>query len=252
MGEQTNKNSIPKIKVDPELTKFFVADARNRGLKGTYRIDILIGDRKILIDVFPEVFPPKSDYSITSRSIYQAFGDLNGLEVADIGCGSGIEAIVAVIAQAKHVDAVDINKTAVECSRHNISLNKMSGKISVFEGNLLDPLGNKKYDLIIANLPIVDFQPEVQSGITEALYDHNFEIHRNFLSKAKEHLNDGGIICLSHANLQSAKTDIPNKDFEIIENLVTDYGYGIKEKTVSEAFGYLWINYKIELKSKNS
>ncbi|MEY2664503.1 MAG: hypothetical protein RIT04_311 [Candidatus Parcubacteria bacterium] len=237
---------MEEARINPELTQNFVRDSLEKAENGTYHVEVKIGDKNIPIDVFPEVFPPKSDYSVSSRSVYETFGNLQGKEIADIGTGTGIESIVAVLAGADHVDATDINITAVECAQHNIDLNGLNKNISVFQGDLFSGLpSNKKYDLIIANLPIVNFKPEKQSPIIDALYDPDFSIHKRLLVEGRDHLSENGYITFTHANLQSAITDNPESDFDDIEKVITENNYEIVEKKNSEALGYTWINYKI-------
>ncbi|HRY31321.1 MAG TPA: methyltransferase [Candidatus Paceibacterota bacterium] len=235
-------------KIDPENTRRFVRDILEKGEKGIYRVEVKVGDKVIPIDVYPEVFPPKSDYSASSRSLFEAFGDLKDLDVIDIGSGSGIESIVASLAGAKHVDATDISSNAVECTKHNVELNGLSEKITILGGDLFSAFPDKRYDLIIANLPIVDFKPEVDSIIVEALYDPNLDLHKRLFEEAKRHLNKNGAVTFTHSNLQSRDTENPNRDFEILEEIIASYGYKIIEKKESEAMGFRWINYKISLK----
>lgn len=234
-------------KINPKLTQSFVEDVLKKGKEGVYRVEVKVGDRVIPIDVYPEVFPPKSDYSVSSRSLFEAFGNLKGLEVADIGSGSGIESIVAILAGAIHVDATDISSVAVECTEHNVELNNLGNEISIYKGDLFSALPKKKYDLIIANLPIVNFKPEQESDITGALYDPDFTLHKRLLVEARDFLSENGQITFSHANLQSRDTENPDRDFEVLEALITEYGYEITEKKESEALDYKWINYKIRL-----
>lgn len=234
-------------RINPKLTQSFVKDSIKKGKDGVYRVTVKVGDKTIPIDVYPEVFPPKSDYSVSSRSLFEAFGNLKDLEVADIGSGSGIESIVASLAGAIHVDATDIASVAVECTKHNVELNNLGDKVSIYRGDLFSALPKKKYDLIIANLPIVDFKPDQKSDIVSALYDPDFILHKRLLTEAKEFLNENGRMTFSHANLQSRDTESPDRDFEVLEALITEYGYEIIEKKESEALGHKWINYKIRL-----
>lgn len=234
------------VRINPELTKNFVKDSLEKAERGVYRVNVKIGDKNIPIDVYPEVFPPKSNYSVSSRSVYEAFGNLQGMSIADVGTGTGIESIVAILAGADHVDATDINNTAVECTKHNIDQNGLKDKISVFQGDLFFALPlDKKYDLIIANLPIVNFKPENESGITRALYDPDFSLHKRLLIEGRRYLSEDGHITFTHANLQSAITDKPESDFDDIEKIITENSYQIVERKKSETLGYSWINYKI-------
>jgi methylase of polypeptide subunit release factors len=214
---------------------------------GSYRVSVIIGDKNIPIDVYSTVFPPKSNYSISSKNVFKALNKLDDLEVADIGCGSGIETIVALMAGAKHVDAGDINPQAVDCSKHNVKINGMETKVDVFLSDLFLNFPKKKYDLIIANLPIVNYDAG-NSLVNQALYDGGFKIHKRLFEEVKEFLTENGIITFSHANLQSGKTENPDYDFQILEKLIDEYGYAIVERVETEELGYKWINYKIKLK----
>lgn len=248
MAQEFNEKPLQEVeKVNPELTQGFVKDALKKAEQGLYSVKVRVGDKDIPIDVFPEVFPPKSDYSVSSRSVFEAFGNLENIEVADVGSGTGIAAIVSAFAGATHIDATDINRVAVECTQHNVQQNGLTDKISVYQGDLFSALPKKKYGLIIANLPIVDFKPENESGITTALYDPGFEIHKRLLQEAKGYLAENGALILTHANLQSGKTDNPGRDFDVLEHMISENGYEVIEKKLLEALGYTWVNYKIRV-----
>jgi len=134
--------------INPEITRNFVNFIKEKSETGQYRVEVKVGDRVFPIDVFPTVFPPSSDYSASSKSLFETFNNLQGLEVADIGSGSGIESIVAVMTGANHVDAVDINQQAVDCSKHNIELNGLQNSIDVFYSDLFLNFPKKKYNYV--------------------------------------------------------------------------------------------------------
>lgn len=77
---------------------------------------------------------------------YVKQGDL----VYDIGCGSGILAILASILGASHIIATDIDDVAVSAAKKNIALNNIAN-ISVQKGDLLS-VCDKKADVIAANI----------------------------------------------------------------------------------------------------
>lgn len=247
MWQENNSEKQDLREINPESTKDFADFIKEKSKSGIYRVEVKVGDKVIPIDVFPTVFPPKSDYSASSKSIFETFGNLYGLKVADIGSGSGIESIVAAIAGANHVDAADINQQAVDCSKHNVEANGLRGKVEVFYSDLFKNFPKEKYDLIVANLPIVNFDAG-NSPINNNLYDKGFEIHRRFFGDAKDFLSENGIITFAHANLQSAKTTDSNYDFEIMDKMIDEFGYEVIEKTEREDLGYKWINYKIKLR----
>lgn len=235
----------PVEKINPKHTQELLSFLKNKSKDGVYRVSLNIGDKIVPIDVFPSVFPP--DYTPSSKSVFEAFGNLSDLEVADIGCGTGVQSIVASLAGAKHVDSADINMEAIKCTEHNVLLNGLQNKISTFYSDLFSEFpSNKKYHLIIANLPFVNFDGG-DDLIDQALYDNNFTVHKRFLDDARDFLHNDGIITLPHANLQSAGTSQPRYDFEVLEKMMTEYGYKIVTKQERNERGFIWINYKIKL-----
>jgi len=78
-------------------------------------------------------------------------------EVLDVGCGSGILSIAALLLGASHVTALDIDPLAIKITRENMALNRISPeKYKAEQGNLLtsqelrDKLG--EYDLVLVNI----------------------------------------------------------------------------------------------------
>lgn len=223
------------ITTKPSLTYEFEESIRQKAEKGSYRVDV----NGVLIDVFPFVFPPQSPFSESTRTIYDYFGKLNNLQVLDVGTGSGIQAIQASLAGAEKVDAVDISKDSVLCAKHNVRLNNLEDKISVWESDLFSNIPEKKYDLIIANLPFVDF--EEKDIRVHSLYDPGFIYHKRLFEDAPRYLSKDGRITLSHANIQEGS-------FEKLENLANANGFSSDIKQKIQSIGYEWRNYDFEYK----
>ncbi|GAA4230452.1 50S ribosomal protein L11 methyltransferase [Postechiella marina] len=76
--------------------------------------------------------------------------DLEGKSVLDMGCGTGVLAILAEIKGAKPLDAVDYDNWCYLNSLENVQRNN-SKHITVIEGDA-SVLKDKKYDVIIANI----------------------------------------------------------------------------------------------------
>jgi len=104
-----------------------------------------------------------------------------------------------------------------------------------------------KYDLILANLPIVDFKPEAEDEITVALYDPEWKLHQRLFSEGKNYIAKNGEITFTHANLQSREGSDPQDDFKKLEKLISDNGYKVAEKQQRYWMGYEWINYRVKL-----
>ncbi|WP_445737527.1 50S ribosomal protein L11 methyltransferase [Mariniflexile sp.] len=76
--------------------------------------------------------------------------DLINKSVLDMGCGTGVLAILAEIKGAKPVDAVDYDNWCYLNSLENVERNNCKN-ITVIEGDV-SVLKGKKYDVIIANI----------------------------------------------------------------------------------------------------
>ncbi len=75
--------------------------------------------------------------------------DLEGKKVLDVGCGTGILAIMSQLMKASTIEACDIDEWCVENSRENIALNQCD-KVNVKLGDVTSIEG--KFDVILANI----------------------------------------------------------------------------------------------------
>ncbi|OPX42668.1 ribosomal protein L11 methyltransferase [Ruminiclostridium hungatei] len=76
-----------------------------------------------------------------------------GSEVLDVGCGTGILAIIASKLGAESVRALDIDEVAVKVAKENVEINGESVKIETRRGILSDlNQDGQKFDIIVANI----------------------------------------------------------------------------------------------------
>lgn len=82
-----------------------------------------------------------------------------GDEMLDLGCGSGILSIIALLLGAHHANAIDIDANAVKTAYENAALNGIGkDKYYVTSGNIIvskeiqDEMGYRKYNIITANI----------------------------------------------------------------------------------------------------
>ena len=73
------------------------------------------------------------------------------MEVLDMGCGTAILAILALMKGAKHADAIDIDNWCYFNSIENGQRNNITN-MDVFEGDASILTQEPKYDLVIANI----------------------------------------------------------------------------------------------------
>jgi ribosomal protein L11 methyltransferase len=82
-----------------------------------------------------------------------------GLSILDLGCGSGILSIAALLLGAQNAVAVDIDELAVRIAAENAKLNGIhKDQYTVLAGNVItqtelqDRIGYGKYDIVFANI----------------------------------------------------------------------------------------------------
>lgn len=80
-------------------------------------------------------------------------------EILDVGCGSGILGIVALMYGAKHAKGTDLDPCALDASRENLENNGIDPKdFEIIIGNIIDDkevqdwAGYEKYDIVVANI----------------------------------------------------------------------------------------------------
>ncbi len=78
-------------------------------------------------------------------------GRFVGADVLDVGCGSGILSIAAAKLGARSVTAVDIERSALECTLRNASLNGVRDRVRVKLSDLASAVDGS-YDIILSNL----------------------------------------------------------------------------------------------------
>ena len=83
----------------------------------------------------------------------------NNNTVLDLGCGSGILSVIALMLGAKAAYAVDIDENCVPIAKNNAEINGVDlDKYAVYAGNLLSDkkltakLSQNKYDIILMNI----------------------------------------------------------------------------------------------------
>ncbi|PJF26939.1 MAG: 50S ribosomal protein L11 methyltransferase [Phototrophicales bacterium] len=78
---------------------------------------------------------------------------LEGANVLDLGCGSGILAIGAAKLGAAHVLAVDNDPVAVKVAHENVAQNGVHDRIAVHEGSLAEVIATgEQFDVLVCNI----------------------------------------------------------------------------------------------------
>lgn len=104
---------------------------------------------EILID--PKMSFGTGHHSTTYLMISELLqSNVEGKTLLDMGCGTGILAILAAKMGCKNIEAIDIDEWAYNNTIENITINNVSG-ITVYKGGA-ELLNTQQFDLILANI----------------------------------------------------------------------------------------------------
>ena len=158
-------------------------------------------DLKYEIIIEPKMSFGTAHHETTALMISMMLEDnLTGLSVLDMGCGTGILAILAEILAARKILAVDIDEWAFENAKENVRKNNCK-KIDVKLGNV-NAIRNEHFDFIIANI--------------------NRNVLLDDIETYSNHLAEKGILLLSgfyKSDLEQITTMARNYQLEFDKNL---------------------------------
>lgn len=110
------------------------------------------GDAKKVLKIESGIAFGTGYHETTSQCLLLAQNfDFAGKTVLDIGCGSGILGLSALLLGAKHATLVDIDKQATEATQKNAEFNNLTDKCKIICGDLTQYVSGK-FDFCFANL----------------------------------------------------------------------------------------------------
>lgn len=147
--------------------------------------------------------------------------------VIDLCTGSGCLAILAAkFFPLAEIDAVDLSTDALAVAELNVADHEVEAQLTLHHGDLFEPVGDKKYDLIITNPPYVDHEemeafPEEYRAEPAMAFDgglDGLDIVRRLLAEAPAHLNPGGgMLCEIGNGRHILEEEYPDLEFVWIE-----------------------------------
>jgi len=176
-----------------------------------------------------ETYPPSEDSFLLANHVKRF---VKNKKVLDLGCGSGIQGLVAKKYGASEITFSDIDENAIIISKYNylynfvnknIDLNNIKNiktDVNFIKSDLFSSI-KEKYDVIIFNppyLPKIDKEDEnVSKWITGG--KEGCELIIKFLNQAINHINKNSIILLVYSSLSK-----PEK----IEKYAKNLGFNIE------------------------
>jgi ribosomal protein L3 glutamine methyltransferase len=174
-------------------------------------------------EVDPRVIVPRSPFAELIHAGFAPWIDPGRVHrILDVGTGSGCIAIACAVAfPDARVDAVDVSPRALEVARRNVARHGVGDRLQLFQGDVYEPLGAARYDLIVANPPYVS-DAEMQVLPPEYLHEPDLalragadglDVVRRILAGAGAHLEPHGALFVevgdSDVRVQQAFPDLP-------------------------------------------
>lgn len=153
----------------------------------------------------------------------------------DLCTGSGcIAAALAVAFPEAQVDAIDIDKDALDVAKYNISELGLEGHVRLLHSDGMNVLQDEQYDIIVSNPPYVghvemqtlpnEYSHEPQHALEAD--DNGLALVHRILQDAKKHLSPDGILVVEVGNSDEALMEAyPNVPFVWLE--FTRGGHGV-------------------------
>jgi len=155
-------------------------------------------------EVDERVIVPRSPFAELVAAHFGPWIDpLRVHRILDIGTGSACIAVACARAfPGARVDAVDLSADALEVARRNVARHGVADRLELLHGDVFEPLGGRRYDLIVSNPPYVS-DDEMAALPLEYLHEPDLalraggdglDVVRRILAGAAEHLEPGGAI----------------------------------------------------------
>ena len=199
-----------------QYINWWIGENRTRESK-----DLNIGG--VTVRVNKDVFTPDPAMTNSSLILLKSLPELEGKSVLDIGTGRGILAVYAALNGASRVTAVDIDANAIANTAENVERLGLGKVVEVVQTNLFDGL-TQKYDLIVANLPILGAVWNDLTGPVSTVYERFLAEYDRYL----EHPN--GRVLMGFASFG---------DLDTILGMISSAPY-LVSKSSEQKFGVEW------------
>jgi ribosomal protein L3 glutamine methyltransferase len=161
-------------------------------------------------EVDERVIVPRSPFAELIEACFEPWLEPAGVRrILDIGTGSGCIAVACALAfPGATVDAVEVSAQALEVARRNVARHGVGDRVRLLHGDVFEPLGDARYDLIVANPPYVS-DAEMADLPAEYLREPDLalragsdglDVVRRILAGAPRHLTAEGVLFVEVGN----------------------------------------------------
>jgi len=168
----TQLNEYFKMK---EYIEYYIQKNKNRSDQ-----KLSICDMDIFVD--KNVFNPDPNITYAPLMVLNKLNtvDLRGKTVLDLGTGTGLLALYCLKNGASYVTCTDIDEDALNNAKENL---KNYTNTEVIKSDLFQNLNNKKFDIILYNLPVCESAWNIDID----------SMFKTLFKQIKFYMNDGGI-----------------------------------------------------------
>ena len=162
---------------------------------------------------------------------YDSYFKGQQVDVCDLATGSGCIGItLALEEKLMRVVATDISKDALRIAKENSE--KLGANVEFLEGDMLEPVKNRKFDIFVSNPPYIPEKENVMSLVKDnepniALFggEDGMKFYRIILENVHTLLKEKAIVCFEHGYdkkeemLALAKHYFPEARVEVLKDL---------------------------------
>jgi release factor glutamine methyltransferase len=186
----------------------------------------IVGEREfrsLAFTVTPDVLIPRPETEHLVEAALDRLEDVASPVVADVGTGSGCIAVSLAAARSDlTVHAVDRSAAALSIARENAARHEVEERVTLHEGDLLEPLLDVAFHLVLSNPPYVS--EEEWGGLMPEVRDHEpkgalvpgpdaLAAYRTILEGAPDLLVPGGAVIL----------ELPGEQTDAVRELASGY-----------------------------
>jgi len=152
------------------------------------------------------VLIPRSDTEVLVEEVINTANTMKrSLSILDLCTGSGAIAVsLAKYIPKAVIAATDISEKALKVAKINAEENKVDDRITFLKGDLLEPVGDSKFDIIVSNPPYVstkemtELPKDIRREPFIALWggEDGLDFYRRITDSAYANLKKGGFLML--------------------------------------------------------
>jgi release factor glutamine methyltransferase len=163
--------------------------------------------------VTPEVLIPRPETEHLVEKALELASNFVAPRIVDVGCGSGAIA-VALAHKLDHaqITAIDLSAPALDLARWNAQLNAVFHRIRFLEGDLLAPVAQEQFEIVVSNPPYVPAADRASLAAEVRDYEpalalfaggDGLDVYRRLIPAAFAALVPGGFVALEIGHSQS-------------------------------------------------